>query len=242
MSKRFVTAAQRSGENPRVLCTDPVFKDGAYLRCGVCDTCKGVMTVERPSYVWGGPQRALLNESEQTAWNDVVSAMQRIQAWGLATNESELGQAVHVIQGFITQHMLQRIEPDHWGHWYVGAVAQDVGAESPAHESPESESPPGPGDPDREGERTGTDGVFTDAGTALPDRSEQGYWNRSEPMDWRARAYAHAEALVSVLADTAISDEAVKVLEAAQSTIGLDQVIEPRFHGAMANHDDGMGP
>jgi len=38
--------------------------------------------------------------------------------WGLRANVTELAAAVHVIQGFIVQHMLGRLAPDDWAGWY----------------------------------------------------------------------------------------------------------------------------
>jgi hypothetical protein len=32
--------------------------------------------------------------------------------------EVEFSSALHVLQGFVIQHMLQREEPEEWGEWY----------------------------------------------------------------------------------------------------------------------------
>ena len=41
-----------------------------------------------------------------------------IQDWGLNANEAELIAAIHVIQSFIKQHYLHRIDPDEWSSWW----------------------------------------------------------------------------------------------------------------------------
>lgn len=37
--------------------------------------------------------------------------------WEMTANPGELTAAVHVIQGFIVQHMLHRLAPDAWSSW-----------------------------------------------------------------------------------------------------------------------------
>lgn len=64
---------------------------------------------------------AVLNDEEQEAMDNLLACMGIItQKWKLRTNSSELASAVHVLQGFIVQHMLGRIAPEHWSgqHWY----------------------------------------------------------------------------------------------------------------------------
>jgi hypothetical protein len=39
------------------------------------------------------------------------------QTWGMSQNSAELASAVHVLQGFIVQHMLHRLAPEHWSAW-----------------------------------------------------------------------------------------------------------------------------
>lgn len=64
---------------------------------------------------------AALNEQEQAVMDHILAAMQGIYDLGLKpdTNSSELASAVHVLQAFVIQHMLQRVAPGHWGEWYV---------------------------------------------------------------------------------------------------------------------------
>ena len=49
----------------------------------------------------------------------IGDAMGRIHDLGLRANGGELAAAVHVLQGFVVQHMLQRVEPDKWGNWFA---------------------------------------------------------------------------------------------------------------------------
>lgn len=58
------------------------------------------------------------DREERVAMDDLLACMRRIQGWGLQANQAELTQAVHVVQGFIVQHMLQRLNPDEFGRWY----------------------------------------------------------------------------------------------------------------------------
>lgn len=62
---------------------------------------------------------AALNQTEQAAMDALLQAYNLILDWGLRANSGELTSAVHVIQGFITQHMLQRISPEQWGKWFT---------------------------------------------------------------------------------------------------------------------------
>lgn len=59
------------------------------------------------------------NEEEREASDALLNCMQIInRRWELQHNKEELAAAVHVIQGFIVQHMLNRLEPENWGSWY----------------------------------------------------------------------------------------------------------------------------
>lgn len=61
----------------------------------------------------------VLNEDEQEAWDLLGAFMRKLQTWGLRTNEDELAAAVHVLQGFVVQHMLRRCVPQGaWSAWY----------------------------------------------------------------------------------------------------------------------------
>ena len=41
--------------------------------------------------------------------------------WGLRANSAEFYGAIHTLQSFIVQHMLQRQEPEYWASWYQKA-------------------------------------------------------------------------------------------------------------------------
>jgi hypothetical protein len=60
-----------------------------------------------------------LDDDEKQAMNDLLGAYNKIlRNWRLKHNQTELTAAVHVIQGFIVQHMLHRLSPDAWADWY----------------------------------------------------------------------------------------------------------------------------
>lgn len=59
-----------------------------------------------------------LDADEHEVIELINGAMGRINGWGLQHNHAELVQAVHVMQGFVVQHMLQRLNPSYWGQWY----------------------------------------------------------------------------------------------------------------------------
>jgi hypothetical protein len=62
----------------------------------------------------------MLSADEAEAMEMLLAVVDHIREdWGLMMNEAELTQAVHVIQGFIIQHMLQRLAPGQWGRWYA---------------------------------------------------------------------------------------------------------------------------
>lgn len=60
-----------------------------------------------------------LSEDEQEAMDGVNSAFNIIaNRWKLRANANELTAAVHVVQGFIVQHMLARLTEGQWGNWW----------------------------------------------------------------------------------------------------------------------------
>lgn len=67
-------------------------------------------------------KRAVLTDEEQAVMDHIGAAMDTIvNAWGLHMGnnlEMELCLHVHGLQGFVVQHMLQRVEPNKWGKWY----------------------------------------------------------------------------------------------------------------------------
>ena len=67
------------------------------------------------------PNPVELDEDEALAWGDLNRIHSRIRGWGLSANRSELIAAVHVIQGFVVQHMLSRVAPGQWSDWYQDA-------------------------------------------------------------------------------------------------------------------------
>lgn len=66
----------------------------------------------------GAASLLALNEEETEAMDGVLKAYRIIgETWKLRANEAELTAAVHVIQGFIQQHMLSRLSSA-WGSWW----------------------------------------------------------------------------------------------------------------------------
>jgi hypothetical protein len=62
----------------------------------------------------------VLNVEEQKAMTCLYDFMQIVNvAWALDTNKGELAAAVHVLQGFVIQHMLRRLASAHWSAWYA---------------------------------------------------------------------------------------------------------------------------
>lgn len=59
------------------------------------------------------------DESEREALDAILFAFTRItKDWRIRTNTTELAAAVHVLQGFVIQHMLSRLAPEQWGSWW----------------------------------------------------------------------------------------------------------------------------
>ena len=59
-----------------------------------------------------------LNDDEQMIMQRVLDVHAQVLKWGLIANKDELYSAIHTIQSFIIHHMLQRLNPDYWSHWY----------------------------------------------------------------------------------------------------------------------------
>jgi len=59
-----------------------------------------------------------MDEQEQAAMQKLLEAADAILALGLKVNHHEFFLHVHGLQGFIVQHMLHRLEPEHWAAWY----------------------------------------------------------------------------------------------------------------------------
>ena len=73
----------------------------------------------------------LQSEEEKQVLQCLGKIHQKILDWGLRANVAELVQAVHVIQGFIIQHMLERVAPEEFGRpqggWYKKKEERDSG-------------------------------------------------------------------------------------------------------------------
>lgn len=63
----------------------------------------------------------MMNDAEREAMakiNVAGAAVLLIDGDRLASNREEVYAAIHVLQGFVIQHMLQRLEPETFGTWY----------------------------------------------------------------------------------------------------------------------------
>jgi hypothetical protein len=60
----------------------------------------------------------VLDAEEQEAMDHLLAFMGVLNRWGLEVNSGEMASAIHVLQGFVTQHMVRRLAPDHWSSWY----------------------------------------------------------------------------------------------------------------------------
>lgn len=70
-----------------------------------------------------------LDADEQAIMDHILAAMRGIIDLGLKPTpnlRNEMAGAVHVLQGFVVQHMLQRLAPDEWGSWYEPAENQTL--------------------------------------------------------------------------------------------------------------------
>ena len=60
-----------------------------------------------------------LAADERQAMDHLMAYMKIVEAdWKLKFNHDELRPAIHVLQGFIVQHMLHRLNPAGWSNWY----------------------------------------------------------------------------------------------------------------------------
>lgn len=65
-----------------------------------------------------------LTPSEKITMDAILKAMAEVEKMGgeephgLQANHTELVQAIHVLQGFVKQHVLHRIRPNEWANWY----------------------------------------------------------------------------------------------------------------------------
>jgi hypothetical protein len=66
------------------------------------------------------PSGLRLEIEEQQVMDALAMIVQKVQLWGLRANLSEMTTAVHVLQGFVIQHMLHRVDPEQWSDWFGG--------------------------------------------------------------------------------------------------------------------------
>lgn len=75
-----------------------------------------------------------LNADEQKAMDAIGAAMAAVQVIGpdvLVSNRGELVAAVHVLQSFVSQHALYRVDPQHWSAWYHNSSADTKVGQEP---------------------------------------------------------------------------------------------------------------
>jgi hypothetical protein len=65
---------------------------------------------------------SLFSVREQKAWDTIIEAMVAIQEMDergrLAFNTDELATSIHVLQGFVKQHILWRLDPEEFSDWW----------------------------------------------------------------------------------------------------------------------------
>ena len=59
----------------------------------------------------------VLDDDEHEAMGYLLEFMWKLRKWGMTANQVEMEAAVHVLQGFVIQHMLHRLEPGRWAAW-----------------------------------------------------------------------------------------------------------------------------
>lgn len=66
-------------------------------------------------------QRVALNAEEEEIMDHIDAAMRGIDALGYESLSARLELKIHVhgLRGFVTQHMLRRLNPDIWGKWFT---------------------------------------------------------------------------------------------------------------------------
>lgn len=63
----------------------------------------------------------ILTSEEQEADNLILEAFAAIKNMGndkLRYNNEELAEAIHVLQSFVKQHVLHRLDPEWYGKWW----------------------------------------------------------------------------------------------------------------------------
>ena len=60
----------------------------------------------------------MMDEREKDAMRKIGDVHQAILGLGLQVNQQELVCAIHVLQGFVIQRMLQRINPEEFAGWW----------------------------------------------------------------------------------------------------------------------------
>lgn len=61
-----------------------------------------------------------MTHEEEDVMAHINAAYAGILGLGLDYNEDELAQAIHVLQGFLKQRVLNRIYGDGWADWFNG--------------------------------------------------------------------------------------------------------------------------
>jgi hypothetical protein len=70
------------------------------------------------------PDPTMMNDEERIAMGKVTEAMHAIQGLGALANQVELTAAVHVLQGFVIQHMLHRLSPEEFSDWSMQDIIE----------------------------------------------------------------------------------------------------------------------
>lgn len=61
---------------------------------------------------------AELDETEQEAMDSLLHYMKVVKSWGDNVNQDEMVGAIHILEQFVIQRMLHRLNPEYWSNWY----------------------------------------------------------------------------------------------------------------------------
>ena len=59
-----------------------------------------------------------LTPEERRAMDATVEVLDALHDMGVKYNLDELTAAIHVLQGFVKQHVLNRLDPAYWSDWF----------------------------------------------------------------------------------------------------------------------------
>jgi hypothetical protein len=80
--------------------------------------CRSARRIALPASEDDAPY--LLTEEEEAAVEHLLAFMEIVKdEWGLFANHDQLVLGMHLLQQFVQQHVLHRLDPDNWSDWYT---------------------------------------------------------------------------------------------------------------------------